>query len=87
MNSIRFLAVALLVKALFGAHVYAEELLEDEVFAEAFLEFLIEFEGADDETFEMMVENGIRDQEQAEINTIVNQGEVEKLVEELNGEK
>ncbi len=58
---------------LFSGIVYAEK--TEEMPSEEMLEFLMEFDGTDDETFDMMIKNGIKDHETAEIEKVLNQQE------------
>ncbi len=43
-----------------------------------FLEFLVEFDSTDDETFEMMMENGIRDIEEKEMEKTISLGSLKE---------
>ncbi len=75
-----YLALSIFFSPVF---LYAET--HNEVPSEEMLEFLLEFDDADDETFEMMIKNGIRDNEQAEIEQILNQNEDGDSVSEQQG--
>ncbi len=57
MNQQKFLLVYLLLLALMPGQLNADE----SALSEEFLEFLVDFEAADEETFELVVENGKRD--------------------------
>ncbi len=75
-----FLAVSILLSPVF---VSAET--HKETPSEEMLEFLMEFADADDETFDMMIKNGVRDNDQAEIEQILNQKKDTNNVFEQSG--
>ncbi len=65
----------ILAVSIFLSPVFVSAEKHNEMPNEEMLEFLLEFEDADDEIFDMMIKNGVRDNEQAEIEQILNQKE------------
>ena len=55
--------------------------------SEAFLEFLLEFEDIDDETFELVVHHGIQDDEDKTIDSILKETQALQHSEVLDNEK
>ncbi len=75
--------IALLAACCFSMHsAVAEQSMSESANNESvpsaeFLQFLLEFDEADEETFDMMIENGIRDQEQTDIDDFLDQDRVD----------
>ncbi|MFL0799334.1 MAG: hypothetical protein K6L80_02705 [Agarilytica sp.] len=67
----RFQFFIVLSVLLFSGFLYAEK--HNEIPSEELLEFLMEYGDTDDETFDMIIQNGVRDNEQAEIEHVLNQ--------------
>lgn len=51
------------------------------------LEFLAEFDEVDDATFEMMIENGVRDIQKSEIEKIISQDDTQEVGDENDEDK